>query len=76
MDLSLNRVHGEIEGHRVALWGSLVSGLEIISFDGREVSRRRSFRLSTDHDVSIPELGVTKAVVRLLPCPRKGNLST
>jgi hypothetical protein len=67
MRLSLNRVTGEIQGHSIVLWGSMISGLETISIDGHEVSRRRSYRNTTNHDVSIPELGVTKVVVRLLP---------
>jgi|SRR5688572_20976591 len=60
-------IEGDYQGRRLAAWTSLLSGLEIVSVDGREVSRKRSFGLSTVHEVSVEGLDVDRVVVKVLP---------
>lgn len=60
-------VRGEYQGREVVLWVSLLSGLETISVDRREVSRKRSFGLSTAHELSAAGIDVERGVARLLP---------
>ena len=70
-------VKGDYEGQEVALWASIFSGLEVISVAGREVSRKRSFRFSTNHDLSATGLHADLGVVKM-PCTlelhRQGHL--
>ena len=69
MGVSLNRVDGEFEGRRFSLWAdpNPLSGVEILSVDGVEVSRKRSGCFSTHHELSVPSLGITGAVFRGFP---------
>ena len=65
------------EGKEVVLWASMISGMEIISVGGREVSRKRSFGFSTSHDLSAAGIDADRGVVKI-PCTlelhRKGEL--
>ena len=60
-------VTGNFEGHDVVLSASMISGLETITVDGREVSRKRSFGLKTAHDLSRSGVGIDAAVVKTFP---------
>lgn len=60
-------VKGNYQGREVVLWASMVSGMEIISVGGREVSRKRGFALSTIHDLSAAGIGIDRGVVKT-PC--------
>jgi hypothetical protein len=60
-------IEGTYEGRHVVLWASMVSGLEIISVDGREVSRERKFGFSTVHDLSSAGIGIEVGVVKGFP---------
>ena len=60
-------VKGDYQGQEVVLWASMISGMEIISIGGREVSRKRSFRFATTHDLSAAGIDVDRGIVRMLP---------
>ncbi|HUE89357.1 MAG TPA: hypothetical protein VMO26_25030 [Vicinamibacterales bacterium] len=60
-------VTGNFDGHDVVLWASMITGLETITIDGREMSRKRSFGLQTTHDLSSSGVDVDAAVVKILP---------
>ena len=60
-------VTGDYDGHKIVLFASMLSGLETITVDGREVSRKRSFGTSTTHDLSDSGLPLDAAVVKVLP---------
>jgi hypothetical protein len=70
-------VKGDYEGKEVVLWASMISGTDIISVSGREVSRKRSLGFSTSHDLSNAGLDADIGVVKA-PCTlelhRKGKL--
>jgi hypothetical protein len=70
-------VRGDYEGKEVALWVSMISGMEIISVEGREVSRKRSLGFSTNHDLSNAGVDADVGVVKV-PCTlelhRQGKL--
>ncbi len=67
MGLSAIVLKGQFEGREVLLSASTFSGLETLSVDGHEVSRCRSFRFKTTHDLSASGLGVDCGVVRIIP---------
>jgi hypothetical protein len=60
-------VKGDYEGKEVVLWASMISGMEVISVDGREVSRKRSLGFSTSHDLSAAGMDADLGVVKI-PC--------
>lgn len=60
-------VKGDYQGREVALWASMVSGMEIISVDGREVSRKRSYGLSSTHDLPAAGIDIDRGVVKAFP---------
>ena len=70
-------VKGDHNGKEVALWVSMISGLEVISVEGREVSRKRNLGFSTNHDLSQAGIDADMGVVKI-PCTlelhRQGKL--
>jgi hypothetical protein len=68
MAVSLTTVRGNFQGRSVVLWASVVTGLETISVNGVEVSRKRGFGLWSTHDLSGgPFDEVNRAVVSAMP---------
>lgn len=67
MSILALRVKGDYQGQEVVLLANVMTGSEIISVGSREVSRKRSFGLSTTHDLSTAGLDVDVGVVKSFP---------
>jgi TPR repeat protein len=65
--LSVTTVSACFDGHTVTAWTAPLSCLQVVWFDSREVSRRRSFRLSARHTFSISDVPYEVTVAKF-PC--------